>query len=81
MFCPLGGGLPSPFISQRERSGYREREKISPRDRVASPALHMGPAGPIDDGRGAPCHVLVRRAACTPTERAVQVCRAAGWAT
>jgi hypothetical protein len=44
-------GLPSPLLSQREASGYRDRD---PQDRAASPPLRMGPTGPIDDDGGAP---------------------------
>jgi hypothetical protein len=56
---PLAGGLPSPFISQREGSGYRGRErkgerKRSPWDHAASPPIRMGPAGPVDDDGYAP---------------------------
>jgi hypothetical protein len=47
---PPAGGLPSPFISQREGSCYRERDRW---DRVASP-LRVGPNGPVDDDGGAP---------------------------
>jgi hypothetical protein len=47
---PPAWGLPSPFISQREGSYYRERDR---RDRVASP-LRVDPNGPVHDDGGAP---------------------------
>jgi hypothetical protein len=42
-------GLSSPFISQREGSGYTERDR---RDRAASPPPRVGPASPVDDDGG-----------------------------